>query len=58
MSRCIADVCVAAMVSNNATVLPFSFHLIFFVLIGKDRRNAFNFYGTKLCQERFPPLRL
>lgn len=23
-------------------------------LIGQDGRNAFNFYGTKLCQERFP----
>lgn len=28
------------------------------VLIGQDGRNAFNFYDTKLCQERFSPLLL
>lgn len=28
-SCCLTDVCIAAMVSNNATVLPFSFHIIY-----------------------------
>lgn len=40
---------------NNATA-PLSSHIAYIaLLLAQDGRNAFNFYDTKLCQERFFP---